>query len=134
MASTSPEAETVHTLLRYVLRAFYNTRQIIAYDILLKHATLRDIHLASLMNLTPKEVHKFVAPLLADSILQQHAKTEPKTPAEIERGKLGIQQDQERKPRQRIFYYIDYRTAVDAALVGGLGGDRVAMGYCLLRD
>ena len=80
MASTSPEAETVHTLLRYVLRGFYNTRQIIAYDILLKHATLRDIHLANLMNLTPKEVHKFLAPLLADSILQQHSKTEPKTP------------------------------------------------------
>ena len=114
MASTSEEAETVHTLLRHVLRGFYNTRQIIAYDILLKHATLRDIHLANLMNLTPKEVHKFLAPLLADSILQQHSKAEPKTPAEIERGKLGIGQDQERKPRQRIFYYVDYRTAVDA--------------------
>jgi transcription initiation factor TFIIE subunit alpha len=114
MASTSPEAETVHTLLRYVLRGFYNTRQIIAYDILLKHATLRDIHLANLMNLTPKEVHKFLAPLLADSILQQHFKTEPKTPAEIERGRLGVHPDQERKPRQRIFYYVDYRTAVDA--------------------
>ena len=36
MASTSAEAVTVHTLLRHVLRAFYNTRQIIAYDILLK--------------------------------------------------------------------------------------------------
>lgn len=114
MASTSEEAETVHTLLRHVLRGFYNTRQIIAYDILLKHATLRDIHLANLMNLTPKEVHKFLAPLLADSILQQHSKVEPKTPAEIERAKLGIGQDQERKPRQRIFYYVDYRTAVDA--------------------
>ena len=114
MASTSEEAETVHTLLRHVLRGFYSTRQIIAYDVLLKHATLRDIHLANLMNLTLKEVHKFLAPLLADSVLQQHSKVEPKTPAEIERVKLGLGQDQERKPRQRIYYYVDYRTAVDA--------------------
>lgn len=115
MASTSPEAETVHTLLRRIIRAFYNTRQIIAYDILLKHSTLRDIHLAQLMNLTPKEVHKFLAPLISDSILQQHSKAEPKTPQEIERGRLGVVDGQEqRKPRQRVFYYVDYRTAVDA--------------------
>lgn len=115
MASTSPEAETVHTLLRRIVRAFYNTRQIIAYDILLKHSTLRDIHLAQLMNLTPKEVHKFLAPLISDSILQQHSKAEPKTPQEIERGRLGVAEGQEqRKPRQRVFYYVDYQTAVDA--------------------
>jgi transcription initiation factor TFIIE subunit alpha len=114
MASTSPEAETVHTLLRHITRAFYNTRQIIAYDIILKHSTLRDIHLAQLMNMTPKEVHKFLAPLISDSILQQHSKAEPKTPQEIERGKLGVQEGQERKPRQRVFYFVDYRTAVDA--------------------
>ena len=114
MASTSPEAETVHTLLRHIARAFYNTRQIIAYDILFKHSTLRDIHLAQLMNLTPKEVHKFLAPLISDSILQQHSKAEPKTPQEIERGRLGVQEGQERKPRQRVFYFVDYRTAVDA--------------------
>lgn len=115
MASTSSEAETVHTLLRRIVRAFYNTRQIIAYDILLKHSTLRDIHLAQLMNLTPKEVHKFLAPLISDSILHQHSKAEPKTPQEIERGRLGVSEGQEqRKPRQRVFYFVDYRTAVDA--------------------
>jgi transcription initiation factor TFIIE subunit alpha len=106
MSSTSAEAEKVHTLLRHVLRAFYSTRQIIAYDILLKHATLRDIHLATLMNLTPKEVHKFLAPLILDNILQQHAKTDPKPDQE--------KRTDERKPRQRLFYFIDYRTAVDA--------------------
>jgi transcription initiation factor TFIIE subunit alpha len=115
MASTSEEAATVHTLLRHVLRAFYNTRQIIAYDILLKHSTLRDVHLAQMMGLTPKEVHKFLAPLVSESILHQHSKTEPKTPAELEKQRLGVhQQEQERKQRQRLFYYIDYRTAVDA--------------------
>jgi len=112
---TTEETETVHTLLRHVTRAFYNTRQIIAYDILLKHSTLRDIHLAQLMNLTPKEVHKFLQPMILDSILQQHSKAEPKTPQEIARNnRLEIPQDQERKPRQRTFYYVDYRTAVDA--------------------
>jgi len=115
MASTSSEAETVHLLLRRIVRAFYNTRQIIAYDILLKHSTLRDIHLAQLMNLTPKEVHKFLAPLISDSILHQHSKAEPKTPAELERARLGVPDGMEqRKPRQRVFYYVDYRTAVDA--------------------
>jgi transcription initiation factor IIE alpha subunit len=65
------------------------------------------------MNMTPKEVHKFLAPLISDSILQQHSKAEPKTPQEIERGRLGVQEGQERKPRQRVFYFVDYRTAVD---------------------
>lgn len=114
MSNITSEAETVHTLLRRILRAFYNTRQIIAYDIILKHAALRDIHLAALMNLTPKEIHKLVAPLITDSILHQHSKAEPKTPQELERSRLGVQEQFERKPRQRIFYYIDYRTAVDA--------------------
>ena len=114
MASTSSEAVTVHVLLRQVLRGFYAIRQIIAYDILLKHSTLRDIHLAQLMNVTTKELHKVVAPLTADRLLQQHTKTEPKTPAELERAKLGVPPDQERKPRQRIFYFVDYRVAVDA--------------------
>jgi transcription initiation factor TFIIE subunit alpha len=113
MSSTSSEAATVHALLRHVVRAFYTTRQIIAYDILLKHATLRDIHLAALMNLTPKEVHKFLASLVADSILHLHSKAEPKTPQEIERSRLGVI-EQERKPRQRVFYYVDYPIAVDA--------------------
>lgn len=113
MAATSPEAATVHSLLRQIVRAFYNTRQIIALDIILKHGTLRDIHVAALMNLTPKEVNKFLAPLVADSILQQHSKAEPKTALELERSRLGVIEP-ERKPRQRVFYYIDYRTAVDA--------------------
>jgi transcription initiation factor TFIIE subunit alpha len=106
MASTSVEASTVHTLVRLVLRAFYNTRQIIAYDILLKHSSLRDIHLAQLMNLTPKEVHKFLAPLIADSLLQQHSKAEPRVD--------DSRPDAERKIRQRVFYFVDYRIAVDA--------------------
>src|SRR5262245_49273433 len=130
MASTSTtetetETETVHTLLRHILRAFYTTRQIIAYDILLKHSTLRDIHLATLMNLTPKEVHKFLAPLILDSILQQHSKAEPKlaqdSSPDLRNRLLQPPQPQpqessfsERKPRQRIYYYVDYRTAVDA--------------------
>src|SRR5579859_6305171 len=114
MATTTPEAATVHSLLRHVVRAFYNTRQIIAYDILLKHCTLRDTHLAQLMNLTPKEVHKFLAPLVNDSILHQHSKAEPKTPAELERQRLGVAENSERRPRQRVFYFVDYRTAVDA--------------------
>lgn len=66
------------------------------------------------MNLTPKEVHKFLATLVADQILQQHSKAEPKTAQELERVRLGVQPEQERKPRQRIYYYVDYRTAVDA--------------------
>jgi transcription initiation factor TFIIE subunit alpha len=114
MASTTPEAEAVHILLRRITRAFYNTRQIIAYDIVLKHAALRDIHLASLMNLTPKEIHKLVAPLISDCILQQHSKAEPKTQQELDRMKLGAPEPSERKPRQRTFYFVDYPTAVDA--------------------
>lgn len=114
MASITPEAETVHTLLRRITRAFYNTRQIIAHDIILKHAALRDIHLAALMNLTPKEIHKLVAPLINDGILHLHSKAEPKTQQELDRIRLGVQEQTERKTRQRTFYYVDYRTAVDA--------------------
>jgi transcription initiation factor TFIIE subunit alpha len=113
MSSTSPEAATVHVLLRQVLRGFYSVRQIIAYDILLKHSSLRDIHLAQLMNITTKDLHKLVAPLQQDRLLQQHTKAEPKTPAELERQKLGVPEF-DRKPRQRVFYFVDYRTAVDA--------------------
>jgi transcription initiation factor TFIIE subunit alpha len=90
MSSTSPEAATVHVLLRQVLRGFYSVRQIIAYDILLKHSSLRDIHLAQLMNITTKDLHKLVAPLQQDRLLQQHTKAEPKTPAELERQKLEL--------------------------------------------
>lgn len=113
MSSTSREAATVHVLLRQVLRGFYAVRQIIAYDILLKHSSLRDIHLAQLMNITTKDLHKLVAPLQHDRLLHQHTKAEPKTPAELERQKLGIPEF-DRKPRQRVFYFVDYRTAVDA--------------------
>jgi transcription initiation factor TFIIE subunit alpha len=113
MSSTSPEAATVHLLLRQVLRGFYSVRQIIAYDILIKHSSLRDIHLAQLMNITTKDLHKLVAPLQQDRLLQQHTKTDPKTPAELERQRLGVPEF-DRKPRQRVFYFVDYRTAVDA--------------------
>ncbi|KAI1469979.1 uncharacterized protein F4812DRAFT_308850 [Daldinia caldariorum] len=96
--------EMVQTLVRSVVRAFYTNpedrRMILIIDALVRHTTLRDNDLSYLMHLNTKDLHRICGKLREDHLLQIHLRPE------IREGKD--------KPQNRIYYYIDYRQAIDA--------------------
>ncbi|KAI1482917.1 hypothetical protein F4774DRAFT_369560 [Daldinia eschscholtzii] len=96
--------EMVQTLVRSVVRAFYTNpedrRMILIIDALVRHTTLRDNDLSYLMHLNTKDLHRICGKLKEDHLLQIHLRPE------IREGK--------EKPQNRIYYYIDYRQAIDA--------------------
>ncbi|KAI0135298.1 hypothetical protein F4814DRAFT_400502 [Daldinia grandis] len=96
--------DMVQTLVRSVVRAFYTNpedrRMIIIIDALVRHTTLRDDDLSYLVHLNGKDLHKVCGKLKEDHLLQIHMRPE-------------LEKDKD-KPRNRTYYYIDYRQAVDA--------------------
>ncbi|SPN98849.1 related to transcription initiation factor IIE chain TFA1 [Cephalotrichum gorgonifer] len=92
--------DLAQTLLKMVTRAFYDTRQIIAVDAVMTHSCLRDDELAYLASLNTKDLHKLVAKLKEERLMHQFNRPE------MREGQL--------RPVTRIYYYIDYRQAIDA--------------------
>ncbi|KAF4808626.1 Transcription initiation factor IIE subunit alpha [Colletotrichum siamense] len=94
------------TLVKSVMRAFYETRHILIIDALIIHSALRDDDLAYLMATNTKDLHKACGKLREDRFLAVYTRLEyredPKNP--------------EAKPRpvNRTYYYIDYRQTIDA--------------------
>ncbi|OLN97466.1 Transcription initiation factor IIE subunit alpha [Colletotrichum chlorophyti] len=94
------------TLVKSVMRAFYETRHILIIDALIIHSALRDDDLAYLMATNTKDLHKLCGKLREDRFLAVYTRLEyredPKNP--------------EAKPRpvNRTYYYIDYRQTIDA--------------------
>lgn len=88
------------TLIKSVMRAFYDTRDILVIDALILHKTLRDDDLAYLMAINTKDLHKICGKLREDRFLTVHTRQElrPGNP----------------RPSNRTWYYINYRHTIDA--------------------
>ncbi|KAI9742653.1 MAG: hypothetical protein M1818_003794 [Claussenomyces sp. TS43310] len=93
--------DLAQTLMRSVMRSFYDTKHILVIDALIIHSALRDDDLAHLMgSMNTKELHKLCGKLREDRFLAVHTRSE-------------IKEGQQR-PISRTYYYIDYRSAIDA--------------------
>lgn len=97
--------DLAQTLVRSVVRAFYDprevdTRHIVIVDALITHSALRDDDLSYLMAQNTKDMTKICANLQADRFIHQHVR------AELREG--------QQKATSRKYYYIDYRQAIDA--------------------
>ncbi|KAK6073012.1 transcription initiation factor iie subunit alpha [Seiridium cupressi] len=97
--------DLAQTLVRSVVRAFYDprevdTRHIVIVDALITHSALRDDDLSYLMAQNTKDMSKICANLQADRFIHQHVR------AELREG--------QQKATSRRYYYIDYRQAIDA--------------------
>jgi transcription initiation factor TFIIE subunit alpha len=92
--------DLAQTLVRSVMRAFYETRHILVIDALIIHSALRDDDLAYLMSMNTKDLHKLCGKLREDRFLQVHTRPE-------------LREGQQR-PINRTYYYIDYRQTIDA--------------------
>lgn len=88
------------TLVRSVVRAFYETKHALVIDALVLHSALRDDDLAYLMNMNTKDLHKLCGRLKEDRFIQVQTRPELKE---------GSQ-----RPVNRMYYFIDYRQAIDA--------------------
>ncbi|QUC22115.1 uncharacterized protein UV8b_06356 [Ustilaginoidea virens] len=88
------------TLIKSVMRAFYQTRDILVMDALILHEALRDDDLAYLMAINTKDLHKICGKLREDRFLTVH------TRSELREGNP--------RPSNRTWYYINYRHTIDA--------------------
>ncbi|OAA64565.1 transcription factor tfiie complex alpha [Niveomyces insectorum RCEF 264] len=88
------------TLVRSVVRAFYETRHVLIIDALVIHSALRDDDLAYLISMNIKDLHKMCQRLKEDRLLASHSRSE-------------LREGQQR-PNNRTYYYIDYRQTIDA--------------------
>jgi transcription initiation factor TFIIE subunit alpha len=61
------------TLIRSVMRAFYETKQVLVVDALLVHSALRDDDLAHLLGMQTKELRKLCAKLDEHRLLTVYA-------------------------------------------------------------
>lgn len=86
-------------LIRCVVRAFYETRDIIILDAVIRHSALRDDDLSYLMHMNLKDLHKACGRLREARLLNVQTQAE---------AKVGQQ-----RANNRTYYYIDYRKAVD---------------------
>ncbi|KAG6002544.1 hypothetical protein E4U54_000857 [Claviceps lovelessii] len=87
-------------LIKSVMRAFYQTRDILVMDALILHEALRDDDLAYLMAINTKDLHKICGKLREDRFLTVH------TRPELREGNP--------RPSNRTWYYINYRHTIDA--------------------
>ncbi|KAJ9142730.1 Transcription initiation factor iie subunit alpha [Pleurostoma richardsiae] len=92
--------DLAQTLVRSVLRAFYETRHILVIDALVIHQCLRDDELSYLISMNTKDLHKLCAALRDARFLVVHTRSELK--------------EGQQRPVNRTYYYIDYRQAIDA--------------------
>ncbi|KAI9902911.1 hypothetical protein N3K66_002263 [Trichothecium roseum] len=88
------------TLIKSVLRAFYETREILIIDAVMLYEALRDDDLAYLMSTNTKDLNKLCGRLREDRFLCSHPRQETK-PGHT-------------RPTNRTWYYIDYQLAIDA--------------------
>ena len=92
--------DLAQTLVRSVLRAFYETKHILVIDALIVYSALRDDDLAYIMSMNTKDLHKLCGRLKEDRFLATHVRPEKK--------------EGQMRPINRTYYYIDYRQTIDA--------------------
>lgn len=90
------------TLVKSVMRAFYQPREILVIDALILHEALRDDDLSYLMQVNNKDLHKICGKLREDRFLVTH--TRPEAREGVPGG----------RPINKTWYYINYRHTIDA--------------------
>lgn len=98
---SNAELKVIHRLIRRVGSAFYETKDRILLDALLKHSALRDDHLSIMMDMKLKEVRRICGKLKEDRMIDEdHSRMEVK--------------EGYARPIGRTYYYINYRATIDA--------------------
>ena len=69
MSADAKGAELAKSLIRQVVRAFYDIREIIVVECLVIHTALRDDDLQALTSFTIKDLHKICADLTEDRLI-----------------------------------------------------------------
>ncbi|KAI9679595.1 MAG: hypothetical protein M1829_001557 [Trizodia sp. TS-e1964] len=88
------------SLIRSIVRVFYETKHILVIDALMIHSVLRDDEMAYLLGMQTKELHKLCGKLKEDRLLAVHNRSEIKE---------GSQ-----RPINRLYYFIDFQASIDA--------------------
>ncbi|KAG5513560.1 hypothetical protein PMAC_000992 [Pneumocystis sp. 'macacae'] len=98
---STTELNVIHRLIRRVGSAFYEAKDRILLDALIKHSALRDDHLSMMMDMQLKEVRQICNRLKEDRMVDEdYYRTEVKE---------GYS-----RPIGRTYYFINYRATVDA--------------------
>lgn len=98
-AALAEGLEAVKSLVQRVCRSFYDTRQSIMLDQLIKKEAMRDDELAGRVGMASKDLAKIAQPLIADQLVAVYRQLEHKEGAP--------------KAQQRTYYYMDYSHAID---------------------
>ena len=88
------------TLIRTVVRAFYETRHVLVIDALMVHSALHNDDLALLLGMQQKDLRKLCGKLREDRLLAVHSRQETRE---------GMQ-----RPITKDYYYIDFHATIDA--------------------
>ncbi|CCJ30620.1 unnamed protein product, partial [Pneumocystis jirovecii] len=97
---STTELNVIHRLIRRVGSAFYEAKDRILLDALLKHSALRDDHLSIIMDMQLKEVRRICCKLKEDRMIDEdYSRTDVE----------GYS-----RPISRTYYFINYRATVDA--------------------
>lgn len=92
--------DLARTLIRSVVRAFYETRHILVVDALFIHSVLHAEDLAFLLGMQQKDLRKLCARLREDRLIAVHTRTEIR--------------DGSTRPVNREYYYIPLHPVIDA--------------------
>ncbi|MCJ1448263.1 MAG: hypothetical protein MMC23_008778 [Stictis urceolatum] len=88
------------TLIRSVVRAFYETRHALVIDALMVHSALPNEDLALLLGMQQKDLRKLCGRLREDRLLAVHSRQETRE---------GMQ-----RPIHRDYYYVDFHATIDS--------------------
>lgn len=92
--------DLANTLIRSVVRAFYETRHILVVDALFIHSVLHAEDLAYLLGMQQKDLRKLCGRLREDRLIAVHTRTELR--------------DGSTRPVNREYYYIPLHPVIDA--------------------
>ncbi|SMY22656.1 unnamed protein product [Zymoseptoria tritici ST99CH_1A5] len=105
--------DLAHSLIRTVVRAFYQTEHIIAIDALVLHSTLQDSDLAQLLGVQTKGLHKTIGRLREDGLVTVQNRAERRTDGT---GGYygGAPQAGKERVTHRQWYYLNFHRAIDS--------------------
>lgn len=88
------------TLIRSVVRAFYDTPFVLVIDALMVHSALPNEDLAYLLQIPSKELRKLCGKLKEDRLLSVHSRLETR--------------EGQQRPINKDYYYVDFHATIDA--------------------
>ncbi|MCJ1379415.1 hypothetical protein MMC17_002516 [Xylographa soralifera] len=92
--------DLARTLIRSVVRAFYDTKHVLVIDALMVHSALPNEDLALLLGMQQKDLRKLCGKLKEDRLLAVHARQETR--------------EGQQRPISKDYYYIDFHATIDA--------------------